>query len=413
MMKTSRVTPLGLYIHIPFCLQKCAYCDFYSEAGQNEEVQQAYANALIKEIRFFGSRGGSDGCRRVDTIFIGGGTPSILRPQLLADILAAVDENFFVEPDAEISLECNPATLDDQKLAAYRDMGINRISMGVQSMDEGLLKIMGRVHSSQDVLDSYRQIRGAGFTNVNLDVMFGVPTQTMGMWRDTVKQVLDLEPAHLSFYSLELAEGTRFYQLLAQGRLKETAPELDRRMYHYLLDELRQRGYEQYEISNGAKPGYRCRHNLKYWNLEEYLGLGASAHSYIGHRRWANTADLREYILCMKEQEIQEAAGEGMLTAAAVWSCENKLIDDITDYTFTALRKCEGIDLGEFAQRFGVDFWDVFKGERTAFEKFCQRKEAALDRGRLYITEAGMDIANQIIALFVGVAESGEESENG
>ena len=412
--------PLGLYIHIPFCLQKCGYCDFYSEAGQSEEVQQAYIATLVKEIGHYGRMLGG---RRVDTVFIGGGTPSILRPQLLADVLAAARQWFFVEPGAEITMECNPATLTEEKLEVYRKIGVNRLSMGVQSMDDGLLKIMGRVHDRQAVFDSYQMMEDAGFTNINLDIMFGVPGQTIEMCQDTVRQVLDLEPAHLSFYSLELAEGTEFYRRLSQGKLQETAPELDRQMYHWLLEELKRQGYEQYEISNGARPGYRCRHNLKYWNLEEYLGLGAAAHSYVNHTRWANRADIGGYISAMEAgatgaEGVEVAEGSavrGIQTAGAAGQVyENTWADDVTDFTFTALRKCEGIDLVDFEKRFGAAFWDVFGDRKTSFEAFAEGGDAALDGNILRITEKGMDIANQIIALFVGVdGERGEDADNG
>ena len=295
MMKTNNLgfegSPagsLGLYIHIPFCLQKCHYCDFYSEAGTASSLRAKYVDALCTEIQYFGDllgHGAAEGGRLVDTVFIGGGTPSILEVSQTVQIVSTIFDSFRVAEDAEISMECNPATLTAEKLAAYRKAGINRLSMGVQSMDLSVLKIMGRVHKPQDVTDNFRLAREAGFDNINLDVMFGVPGQNMDIWKDTVQTVLEMEPEHLSFYSLELAEGTEFYRRLASGMLKETAPEEDRKMYHWLLEELDRRGYEHYEISNAAKTGCQCRHNLKYWNLDDYLGLGAAAHSLIGNRR--------------------------------------------------------------------------------------------------------------------------------
>lgn len=394
-------TWLGLYIHIPFCLKKCSYCDFYSEAGQPRQLQKAYVQATMEELGFY-SRSIGRG-RRVDSVFIGGGTPTILDAEDIYRILEAARANFAVEPNAEITIESNPATLTPEKLDKYRKAGINRISMGVQSMDDSLLAFMGRAHTAQEVLDSYRLIKEAGFTNINLDVMFGVPGQTLEMWQETVRQVLELEPNHLSFYSLELAEGTQLYRQVTEEGLKETPTELDRQMYHYLLAQMKGHGYEQYEISNGALPGYSCRHNLKYWNLDEYLGIGASAHSYVNHVRWANQGDIFRYI-----EGVQTPPDRKALTTQAVdWIHHNSLADDMTDYAFTALRKNRGLDKEDFAKRFGMDFWQVFHGERPAFEGFLAEGKAAEEGQSIRITGKGMDMANQIISLFVGI--DGEE----
>ena len=257
--------PLGLYIHIPFCLQKCGYCDFYSEAGLPDDLKQAYVKALCREIGSYGHQLSPE--YTVDTVFLGGGTPSILPSHLTKSILSAVFDEFDVSADAEVSMECNPATLTEEKLGVYRAAGINRLSLGVQSMDDGLLQVMGRAHSRQDVVETVELARKAGFDNLNLDLMFGIPGQSRKMWEETVRTVFALNPEHLSFYSLELAEGTPFYRQVARGILEPTPQEEDRWMYHYLLRALQERGYEHYEISNSARPGYRCRHNLKYWDL--------------------------------------------------------------------------------------------------------------------------------------------------
>lgn len=431
---------LGLYIHIPFCLQKCHYCDFYSEAGTSPALRAKYIDALCREIAWYGGRlgsaagadtvsvaavaavsvaaldGGAEtvsrGGRLVDTIFIGGGTPSILEAEQTVRILSTIFDNFRVADGAEISMECNPATLTAEKLASYKACGINRLSMGVQSMDEGILKIMGRAHGPQDVVDNFRLAREAGFDNINLDVMFGVPGQDMGIWKSTVRKVLDLEPEHLSFYSLELAEGTEFYRRLANGTLKETAPEADREMYHWLLSELDRAAYQHYEISNAARPGRECRHNLKYWNLEDYLGLGASAHSFIGNRRYnaelngwrfSNVDSVPAYVECMLcESPIDDAATfQSRQPACVDWHQENSWEDSVTDYTFTALRRVKGIEKKDFAGKFGREFWDVFAERRSEFEEYMAAGDAAEDDEALWITRQGMDIASQIIALFV------------
>jgi len=312
---------LGMYLHIPFCLKKCFYCDFYSVPGCDEKLQRRYVDALKKEIAFFGEKVGKT--RFVDTIFIGGGTPSILPAEWIAEILREVRMNFTISYDAEISMECNPATLTKEKLEVYKDAGLNRLSIGAQSFDDEILKGMGRVHSREEIIKSFELAREAGFNNINLDVMFGVPGHDMKKWEDTVKTLLTLNPEHISLYSLELAEDTPFYDMLVSGKLVETAPEMDRQMYHFLLNEMKKAGYIHYEISNGAKPGYECRHNLKYWNLDEYLGLGPSAHSYVGGWRFAQPADLQQFI---------NEAGCG----AVEYYEKNELKDDMTDFMFTA-----------------------------------------------------------------------------
>ena len=408
MMKTSNPAgsqqSLGLYIHIPFCLQRCHYCDFYSEAGLDSAFRAEYVDALCAEIAWYGEklgRGAAGGGRTVDTVFIGGGTPSILEAEQTVRIVSAVFRHFHVAEDAEISMECNPATLTAEKLTAYRRAGINRLSMGVQSMDPGVLKIMGRAHGPEDVTDNFRLAREAGFDNINLDVMFGVPGQDMNIWKDTVHKVLEMGPEHLSVYSLELDEGTEFYRRVASGQLAETAPEEDRKMYHHLLAELKNHGFRHYEISNAARPGRECRHNLKYWNLEDYLGLGASAHSFIGNwrcddsgwgQRFSNVADAAKYA---------ESWQEGK--PAVDWHFENSWEDSVTDCTFTSLRKLEGINKKDFAEKFGREFWDVFSGQREEFRAFEEAGDAADEPETVRITEKGMDIASQIIALFVQV----------
>ncbi|MGN1413804.1 MAG: radical SAM family heme chaperone HemW [Anaerovoracaceae bacterium] len=380
--------PLGLYLHIPFCLQKCGYCDFYSEAGLSDDLKKAYVQALCREIGAYGRQLSPE--HTVDTVFLGGGTPSILPSHLTKSILSAVFDEFDVSADAEVSMECNPATLTEEKLGVYREAGINRLSLGVQSMDDGLLQVMGRVHSRQDVMETVELARKAGFDNLNLDLMFGIPGQSRKMWEETVRTVFAMNPEHLSFYSLELAEGTPFYRQVARGILQPTPQEEDRQMYHFLLRELQERGYDHYEISNSALPGYRCRHNLKYWDLSDYLGLGASAHSFLQGRRFASVSDVRAYVQAVENGE-----------SPASWQHENSRQDSITDYTFTALRRREGIGKTDFAKRFGEEFWDVFSGREEEFRQFTQRGEAEEDEAGIRITEAGMDIANRIIEIFL------------
>lgn len=413
MMKINKETEilkkessLGIYIHIPFCLKKCHYCDFYSEAGMEEALQQSYVEALKKEVAFYGDR-----CKDqlVDTIFIGGGTPTILKAEWMEELLTALKSHFHVAEDAEISMECNPATLTEHKLSVYRRAGINRLSIGVQSMDDQLLKTLGRVHGKDDVVRTVELTRKAGFDNLNLDVMFGVPEQNMEIWKNTVKDVLALKPEHLSFYSLELAEDTAFYHMFAKGQLQETAPELDRAMYHHLLEKLKEEGYEHYEISNGSLPGKACRHNLKYWNLDDYLGLGASAHSYFKGYRFSNVSNVSKYIASMngehvlEELLVGEAERPAFIAETADWIQKNTKEEDISDFMFTALRKLDGIRYTDFERRFQVKFKEFFASRMEELSPFVEAGDVLETEEGLKITPKGMDIANQIIAIFVGL----------
>lgn len=400
---------LGIYIHIPFCLKKCFYCDFYSEPLSDHAVHKRYIRALIKECLFYGEQAQD---YLVDSIFIGGGTPSILEPALIRELLKVLAKHYNVAKDAEITLESNPATLNPEKLQIYREAGINRLSIGAQSFDDRLLLTLGRVHDSQDIEKTVEMARTAGFANLNLDLMFGVPDQKMDMWRSTVRSLLDLRTEHVSFYSLELSENTLFYRLYQQGKLQETPEEEDRKMYHYILQKLRQAGYGQYEISNAALPGYQCRHNIKYWDLQEYLGLGASAHSYIEHTRFANTADIKEYISMMERQDTGAAEQQKGLANARETSglkkadCvnayhRNTYREEVTDFVFTALRRSCGIQLKQFEERFDNPFWEIFGRQRGEIRKFAAEDFVEDNGVVLRITEKGFDVANQIISLFL------------
>ena len=280
---------LGIYIHIPFCLRKCPYCDFYSVANDNKETRERFLSALCKEIEYYG-RG-----QAVDTVFFGGGTPSILSGGEIERIMSKLREMYRITPDAEISMECNPATASPEKLTTYKEAGINRLSIGAQSFDEDVLKTLGRLHDVSAIGDTVAAARQAGFENISLDLMFGIPGQTQETWQETVKRAMALKPEHISFYSLEFMEDTPFWKMLREGRLEETEAEADRRMYEAALELMAAGGYNQYEISNAALKGRECRHNLKYWNLDQYLGFGPSAHSFAGNVRRSNPDKLELY----------------------------------------------------------------------------------------------------------------------
>lgn len=393
----------GIYIHIPFCLRKCFYCDFYSVASDAGYVRKGYTRALLKEIGFYGAKYGKE--LKADTVFFGGGTPSLMEPELMEKILRSLRKNFFIAQGSEITIECNPATLTEEKLEGYRRIGVNRLSIGAQSFDDDILKKLGRVHKAEDIFKTVEMARKAGFDNISLDLMFAVPGQTMAKWRDSLKKTLKLRPEHISFYSLEISDGTVFGKLFKEGKLKETPVERDRRMYQAALDMTGEAGYNHYEISNCALSGRECRHNLKYWNLSEYLGLGAAAHSYIKNVRYSNIDNLRQYSHAMWSQDaaseirIEESGAFGADCVAV--SHVNTYMDNVAEYTFTALRTKEGVVFDEFRKRLKNDFWDIYALQRAEFEMFVQKGFAESDGRHIALTRKGIDISNRIMALFV------------
>ena len=408
---------LGIYIHIPFCLRKCPYCDFYSVAeAQTDRLKERFVKALCSEIedagRKYGKGAKAGKQRQADTVYFGGGTPSLLTPDGMREIMEAVRKSFDIAENPEISMECNPATASMEKLAAYRSAGINRLSIGAQSFDDGILKTLGRLHNSDDTVRTVEEARKAGFDNISLDLMFAIPGQTEKIWEETLRRAMELKPQHISFYSLEFMEGTPFTRRLEKGIIRETDAEADRLMYEGGLEILRQYGFMQYEISNAAAgEEYICRHNMKYWSLEEYLGFGPSAHSYLtgweGRGiRFSNPCSLEEYL------KVWENSGEGLteaeawgtvaVTEAAAAFCENSLADDVSEYVFTGLRKNRGIDLEDFKERFGEGLWDFYdENVRQEFHEYVQGGFAEETEGCIRLTVKGMNISNRIMALFV------------
>ena len=379
--------PAGLYIHIPFCLKKCGYCDFLSFGGSEEALRERYAQALVRELSLNKER------RSVDTIFIGGGTPSLLRADHIAEILEAARAAFSVQEDAEITIEANPKTLDQDKLRAYRKAGINRLSIGAQSMDDQLLAFMGRAHSPEDFLRNYRSARDAGFENINVDLMFGIPGQTRKAWRSSLSQIIGLAPEHISFYSLQLEEGTEFARMYRQGEMDLPPEEEDRAMYHEGIGMLKEAGYIPYEISNCARAGRECRHNLKYWSFDEYLAAGLGAHSFrYKQGRARNLSQLEAYL---------KAAEEGRLPVDEDAYERETEKDYMGEYVFTALRKMEGVSFSDFRATFGKDFFQVYSGSRKALMDYKARGLVELDETGFSLTARGIDISNKIMAEFV------------
>lgn len=367
---------LGIYIHIPFCLSKCRYCGFYSRSGADAAELEGYLASLLDDIAAYGGVYGRGGRNfTVDTVFIGGGTPSILRPGAIEAIMEGLGGAFAMAPEAEITIESNPKTLTKDKLSEYRRAGINRLSMGLQSFDEGCLRTLGRVHTAADFLENYQLARACGFDNINIDLMFAIPGHTMEIWEDTLRRAIELSPEHISFYSLQIEEGTPFYDMFLRGEIDQIPDEIDRQMYHRAIALLGEAGYEHYEISNAAKPGRQCRHNLKYWSMEDYLGIGSAASSFVDGIRFAE-APLMEF----HENTFDDTAGE---------------------FVFTGLRKTCGIRFDDFRALTGREFWDVFGDRRAELAPFLAAGQLVETAEGLRLSEAGIDISNAIMAVFV------------
>ena len=390
----------GVYVHVPFCKSKCPYCDFYSVLMRDAEIKEKYTDALVSEIRAFAkyyTPASDTGHRFIkeapDSIYFGGGTPSLLEPIRIREIMKALDDTFGRERDREVTLEANPGTVDRDLLKGMRAMGVNRLSLGVQSFDDEILKKLGRTHRTVDSLRAFQDAREAGFSNISIDLIFGIEGQTRETWEDSLKKALELEPEHISLYSLEFMEGTVFTRRLQEGKMKETDPEEDRAMYERAVELLKEAGYEHYEISNFAKPGYESRHNLKYWNLDDYAGFGPGAHSYMTDettgqgQRYYHLPDLEAYLKDPSKVEMMEPNGYA---------------DDMTEFTITALRLSRGIDKEEFSERFGQDFWE-FYGDMTRlqFKSFIDTGYAWETEDRIGLTLKGFNVSNQILSLFV------------
>ena len=374
---------IGLYIHIPFCRQKCLYCDFPSWAGKEDQMQR-YVDALTKEIRNR-SREYSD--RTVVSVFFGGGTPTTLSIPMLEQLMQALFENWNIAEDAEITTEANPGTLDREMANALKQMGFNRLSMGVQAWQNRLLKDLGRIHTIESFQENYKAVREAGFANVNTDLMFALPNQTMEDWQETVKNMIALAPEHISAYSLILEEGTPFYDKYEKGELEPAEEDLDREMYHWAVVYLAEMGYEQYEISNFAKKDRQSRHNRIYWEAEEYLGMGLGSHSYMNGERFHNIYDLQEYI---------KADGDVSLLKEDVEIITEE--DALAEFMFLGLRLTEGVSFDRFRERFGQEMKNIYGSQIEELVKDGLLKE---DEMGIRLTRRGVDISNFVFEKFL------------
>ena len=373
---------MELYIHIPFCVKKCAYCDFLSFSA-DEGTKRRYVEKLMEEMGTMGAV-----CRdnTVSTVFVGGGTPSILKGEWMEELFSVLRENFSLEPDAEISMEANPGTVTKEKLFSYRRAGINRLSFGLQSAKERELSALGRIHSFEDFLESFRAARECGFENINVDLMSALPGQTADSWMETLKRTAELSPEHISAYSLIVEEGTPFYEAYGSEAGRKLLPdeETEREMYHRTKAFLRECGYERYEISNYAKPGFACLHNIGYWTGVPYLGLGLGAASYLNGKRFSGHADMETYLA----------------SAAGTYENEVQLTkkDMEEEFFFLGLRLTKGVSLAEFKERFGEDAAAVYPG---VMERFVKEGAANLSDGRFFLTDYGMDVSNYAMAEFL------------
>lgn len=398
---------LGLFIHIPFCRTKCLYCDFCSFVSRDEQQREAYVGALLREIEARGTKDYS-----VDTVYFGGGTPSLLSAEQIGRILGEINESFNVSPDAEITLECNPMmksfssnnpSVSKADTSLYtreapsagairvecadlyearkyfkklRDFGVNRLSMGVQSAVDEELKLIGRRHSFEDAKATFLAARGAGFENISVDLMLGIPSQTLDSLRASANQVIKLAAEHISIYSLQLEEGTPLYRMRERYSLADDDTAAD--MYELVVKMMKDAGYRHYEISNFARGGRESKHNSKYWRLDEYLGLGLAAHSDFGGKRLENTRDMERYL-----------GGEWLEAASDISNSEREF-----EFLMLGLRTADGISKSEFLARFGVDFDEKYGKRVEKFKKmgyFCEKGDA------LALTESGFEVSNAIL----------------
>ena len=382
---------ISLYVHIPFCLRKCRYCDFLS-APQTDIDRERYVKALIREIK---TQKDCPAGRPVDTVFFGGGTPSVLSADQIGRIIDALREVFLILPDAEVSLETNPGTADFEKLSAFKEAGINRLSMGVQSMHDEELHLLGRIHTAEQALEAFKTARAAGFDNINIDLMSALPGQTFDSWADSLRQAVEWRPEHISAYSLIIEPGTPFSALYEAGELPPLPDEeTDRKMYHYTREYLAQHGYGRYEISNYALKGRECRHNSGYWTGHPYLGFGIGAASYVNGARFSNIPDFETYIVEMEKAGIPaeiEQVYEKVRTEIHSLTEQEKM----EEFMFLGLRMTAGVKTSDFASRFGKSLDEVYGDviRRHLAQGLLQRTPEGF-----CLTERGTDVSNYVMA---------------
>lgn len=374
----------GIYVHIPFCQKKCKYCDFVSFDKCEEDTKTKYVQAVIKEI---------ENCKiskKVSTIYFGGGTPSSLPAQNIEEIFCAIKQKFEVAEDVEITLEINPGTVNFEKMQKYKKIGINRLSIGLQSAENRLLELIGRIHKYEEFVKAYEDARKAGFSNINVDLILGLPTQTLTELKESLEKIINLQPEHISLYSLILEEGTELEKLVKEKKIEMVSEELERKMYWETKKILEKNGYCHYEISNFANKGFESRHNFACWNQEEYMGFGLAAHSYVEKQRFSNTDNLEEYLQNCENGEFKKNV--------IIQEEKQTFEEEAKEYMMLNLRKIDGVSISKFEQKFKIHPLFYFRFEISKLE---EEGLIEVDLDEIRLTKKGMDFANVVFGEFV------------
>lgn len=385
---------IGIYVHIPFCQKKCNYCDFISYSNKNNLIKD-YVESVCTEIKEVGQEVKQNiKDKKIDdlsikTIYIGGGTPSYIDSKYIEQIVNEIKNNFTIEQNVEITIEINPGTITKEKALCYKNVGINRVSLGLQSTNCELLKMLGRIHNLEDFEEAYNLVKNAGFDNVNIDFMIGLPSQTMQDIENMIKYIKNLKPKHISIYSLIVEENTPIEKQIKNGKLKLPEDELERNMYWKVKKELEQLGYRHYEISNFALNGYESKHNMDCWNQKEYMGFGVAAHSYMDNARFSNIENVEEYIENMKNGKSENNF---------VFHEKQDKTAQMKEYMILGLRKMDGVDCGIFEAKFDKDVFEVFESE---IEKLLREDLIVLDGGNIKLSNKGIDLANLVWEEFI------------
>ena len=383
---------IGIYVHIPFCIRKCYYCDFVSFTNQEENIEK-YIEAVIKEIESYELEE-----YNVTTIYIGGGTPSSIESRYIEKILHKIKEKIINNEtkfnDIEITIEINPGTIDRKKLQNYEEMGINRLSIGLQSTNNEILKNIGRIHTYEEFLEGYILARSIGFDNINVDLMIGLPNQTIEKIKDSVEKVINLEPEHISVYSLIIEEGTKIENLLNMNKITLPEEELERNMYWYVKNKLELNGYIHYEISNFAKENKQSKHNVNCWEQKEYIGIGTAAYSYLNNIRYGNTSNIQKYIETQDFKSKKEVEKNKIRIIDEVQTLEDKK----KEYMLLSLRKIEGVSIKKFKEKYVENPIFLY---RKQLEKLVNENLLTIDGDNIKLTNKGLDLANLVWEEFV------------
>ena len=378
---------LGIYVHIPFCKQKCYYCDFISYANKEEKTKE-YVECIQKEIEIESKKYSKDEYE-ITTIYFGGGTPSYISALYIENIINVIKLNYNVKDNAEITIEINPGTVNEEKILIYEKIGINRVSIGLQTTNDKLLKQIGRIHTYEEFLNCYKLVSKSKINNINVDLMLALPNQIIEDLEESLQKVINLKPNHISLYSLILEEGTKLEKMVSENIVKLPEEDMEREMYWKTKRILEKNGYNHYEISNFAKEGYKSKHNMNCWNQKEYLGFGVAAHSYVNRKRYCNTNNIEEYISNIKKGKIENNR--------TVCEIQNK-IDEQKEFMMLGLRKIDGIDIQEFKNKFVENPIYVFHKE---LEKLVNEDLIEIDLDKIKLTNKGLDFANLVWEKFV------------